>query len=125
MSNAPAAYVSPDELYSELGLTGPRPYSAIKGILWFIFFAAGVAALITDLLLRFKYLPVAEPLHFNKIGMINVTLQLVSCYISGAAIGLSPPNKLLRGISVAVLIANVAFIMLLIATGPFGLSHTR
>ncbi len=125
MSNAPAAYVSPDELYSELGLSGPRPYSALKGILWFIFFAAGVAAFIIDLLLRFKYLPVAAPLHFNEIGMINVTLQLVSCYISGAAIGLSPPNRFVRSISIAMLIANVAFVMLLIATGAFGMSHTR
>lgn len=100
-------------------------YGPVKGILWLIFFAAGVASIIGNVMIRMKYLPNATASNYHQIAMVGFGLHMVGPVFAAAAIALSPRVKLLHALSVLVLVIAGAFTLFLIFTGIFTITHVR
>jgi|GEM_PF-2671383 hypothetical protein len=105
--------------------TSETKYGPIKGILWLIFFAAGVASVIGNILIRATFLPGATSSNFHQVAMLGFALHMIGPVFAAGAVALSPRVKILHALSVLVLAIAVAFTLILIFTGIFTITHTR
>ncbi|MCL5770623.1 MAG: hypothetical protein M1588_04855 [Planctomycetes bacterium] len=99
--------------------------SPLRGLFWLLTLIGGVGCVTGNILIRLNFLPSAAPGSFDHIAILGLALHLGGCYLAGGAVGLAPRTKPLLALSVLVLAVNVAFLMLLIFTGPLTITHIR
>lgn len=98
---------------------------AITALLWLVFLAASVGALVWNIDIRLHLLPTAPVdmvWHFLILGFF---LHCMACYLAGGAIALAPRSKPLLGLTILVLAVNVVFTLALILSGPATITYIR
>ena len=100
-------------------------YGPLKGVLWLVFFVAGVGSIVGNILIRTKFLPAATASNFHQVAMLGFALHMIGPVFAAGAVALSPRVKILHALSVLVLAIAVAFTLFLIFTGIFTITHTR
>ncbi len=91
----------------------------IHTLAWVIVLAAGVACLIANWIVHFNYLPHAPIADYGFAGALDLELHILGCAIAGVAVGISPKVKPALALSLLVLVANIAFYVLMFLAGPF------
>lgn len=97
----------------------------ITALLWLVFLAASVGALIWTLNIRLHLLPTAPVAMVWHFLMLGFFLHCLACYLAGGAIALAPRSKPLVGLTVLVLAVNVIFALSLILSGPATITYIR
>ena len=100
-------------------------YGPVKGVLWLFFLASGIASIIGNILIRTKFLPAATASNYHQIAMLGFGLHMIGPVFAAGAVALSPRVKLLKTLSVLVLVVAGAFSLFLIFTGIFTITHIR
>ena len=91
----------------------------IHTVAWLIVLAAGIACLIVNWIVHFNYLPHAPIAEYGFAGALDLELHILGCAIAGIAVGVSPKVKAALTLSILVLVANIAFYVLIFLFGPF------